>query len=153
LPIWQNPSPESAGFYEYDYNADDPRAATGGWKWWGIKRQTTKEIALLKDEGKMSYADIEKALQAIKNDKGQENYAKAKRVELVLDDMLTYGFKNIHGDKIPQRGIHSRKEQNSWSNTGGACANDSTKYSIARRYRRGIRWLCGSRSGDESAES
>lgn len=40
----------------------------------------------------ISRADLEKALIAIINDQGQENYATAKKVELVLDEMLSKGY-------------------------------------------------------------
>ena len=43
------------------------------------------------------YADIERSIAAIINDKGQENFAAAKRVELMLDNMLSNGYRDIHG--------------------------------------------------------
>ena len=58
---------------------------------WRNKRSASPRIASLLDGG-MTYADIETALDAIIHDKGQENYANAKRVEMVLDDMLTNGY-------------------------------------------------------------
>ena len=58
---------------------------------WRNKRNASPRIASLLDGG-MTYADIETALDAIIHDKGQENYANAKRVEMVLDDMLTNGY-------------------------------------------------------------
>lgn len=83
------------------YSANDQAAETGGYKFWGSRRHTTKEIAYLLDQQNLSYADVEKALNAIIQDKGQENYAAAKRVELVLDDMLTYGHTSLDGYAIP----------------------------------------------------
>ena len=58
---------------------------------WRNKRSASPRVASLLDGG-MTYADIETALDAIIHDKGQENYANAKRVEMVLDDMLTNGY-------------------------------------------------------------
>lgn len=40
----------------------------------------------------LSLTEIQKALQAIVNDNGQENYAAAKRIELLLDGMLENGY-------------------------------------------------------------
>ena len=59
---------------------------------WRNKRNASPRISYLLDEAGMQYNDIEKALDAIIHDKGQENYANAKRVEMVLDDMLTNGY-------------------------------------------------------------
>ena len=58
---------------------------------WRNKQNVSPRVASLLDGG-MTYADIETALDAIIHDKGQENYANAKRVEMVLDDMLTNGY-------------------------------------------------------------
>lgn len=66
----------------------------------GVKRSTTPEIAGLLDDSGLSYADIRKAAEAIIADHGQENYAVAKRVELVLDDMLTNGWTDATGQEI-----------------------------------------------------
>lgn len=62
-----------------------------------LSRFTSPAIEALLDEYGLSYGQIEKALNAIIQDKGQENYAAAKRVELVLDDMLSNGFKDVEG--------------------------------------------------------
>ena len=60
---------------------------------WRNRRMVSPRIAELLNSG-MSYAETETALDAIVHDRGQENYANAKRVELVLDDMLTNGYQN-----------------------------------------------------------
>ena len=53
----------------------------------------TKSEAMMQAERMgISRADLEKALIAIINDQGQENYATAKKVELVLDEMLSNGY-------------------------------------------------------------
>ena len=44
--------------------------------------------------------DIVKAAQALVDDHGQENYAAAKRLELVLDDMLTNGYTTVYGKTV-----------------------------------------------------
>ena len=65
--------------------------------WNGTRRVTTDQIATLKDDQNLSYADIQQAAEAIIRNHGQENYAAAKRVELVLDDMLTNGWRDVTG--------------------------------------------------------
>lgn len=60
-------------------------------------RSASPRIAALLDAGGLTYAQIEQALNAIINDDGQENYAAAKRVELVLDDMLSNGYQSMYG--------------------------------------------------------
>lgn len=59
---------------------------------WRTRREVSDRIGSLLDSG-MSYARIESALDAIINDNGAENYADAKRVEAVLDDMLSNGYR------------------------------------------------------------
>lgn len=63
---------------------------------WRTRRNTTDRIAGLLDGG-MSYARIESALDAIIHDKGRENNADAKRIEAVLDDMLSNGYRGDTG--------------------------------------------------------
>lgn len=65
--------------------------------WNGTRRVTTDQIATLKGDQNLSYADIQQAAEAIIQNHGQENYAAAKRVELVLDDMLTNGWRDVTG--------------------------------------------------------
>ena len=48
----------------------------------------------------MTRNDIITAAQALINDMGQENYAAAKRLELVLDEMLTHGYTTITGETV-----------------------------------------------------
>ena len=74
-------------------------------------RVATDRIAYLLDDQRLSYADIEKALHAIVEDKGQENFAAAKRVELLLDNMLTNGYRAIYGETIPPNGEYIRLKQ------------------------------------------
>lgn len=63
---------------------------------WRTRWNTSDRIAGLLDGG-MSYARIEAALEAIIHDKGRENNADAKRVETVLDDMLSNGYPGDSG--------------------------------------------------------
>ena len=62
-----------------------------------MKRSASERIAKLLDDEDISYADIERSISAIINDKGQENFAAAKRVELMLDNMLSNGYRDAHG--------------------------------------------------------
>ncbi len=62
-----------------------------------MKRSASERIAKLLDDEDISYADIERSVSAIINDKGQENFAAAKRVELMLDNMLSNGYRDVHG--------------------------------------------------------
>lgn len=62
-----------------------------------MKRSASERIAKLLDDENISYADIERSISAIINDKGQENFAAAKRVELMLDNMLSNGYRDVRG--------------------------------------------------------
>ena len=80
-------------------------------RWSGVKRDTTPQIASLLDDQRLSYDDISKAVSAIIQNHGQENYAAAKRVELVLDDMLTNGWTTVLGERVaPNEAYISAKE-------------------------------------------
>lgn len=69
----------------------------GGDQYIRMKRSASERIAKLLDDEDISYADIERSISAIINDKGQENFAAAKRVELMLDNMLSNGYRDVHG--------------------------------------------------------
>ena len=64
------------------------------------KRGVSEHIARLLDDEGVRYDDIDRSLDAIIHNHGQENFAAAKRVELLLDDMLTNGYTDIHGQRI-----------------------------------------------------
>lgn len=64
------------------------------------KRGVSERIARLLDDEGVRYDDIDRSLSAIIHNHGQENFAAAKRVELLLDDMLTNGYSDIHGQHI-----------------------------------------------------
>ena len=82
--------------------------------WTGTSRHTTQDMEYLLDTLKMSYADIEKGLNAIIEDNGAENIAAAKRIEFVLNDRLMKGYQDISGYDIPpdQDYINLLKEKN-----------------------------------------
>lgn len=61
------------------------------------KRGVSERIARLLDDEGVRYDDIDRSLSAIIHNHGQENFAAAKRVELLLDEMLTNGYTDIHG--------------------------------------------------------
>lgn len=67
----------------------------------GTKRFTSESIARIKDTTSATYDEIDNALQRIINDEGQENIALAKKIELVIDDMLTEGYTSFDGQKAP----------------------------------------------------
>lgn len=64
------------------------------------KRGVSERIARLMDDEGVRYDDIDRSLDAIIHNHGQENFAAAKRVELLLDDMLANGYTDIHGQHI-----------------------------------------------------
>lgn len=64
------------------------------------RRGVSERIARLLDDEGVRYDDIDRSLSAIIHNHGQENFAAAKRVELLLDDMLTNGYTDIHGQHI-----------------------------------------------------
>lgn len=68
-----------------------------GEEYFRTKRGASERISSLLDDYGLSYAQIEKACNAIINDQGQENIAAAKRVEFVLDEMLSSGYQSMSG--------------------------------------------------------
>ena len=67
----------------------------------GISRFTSESIARIKDDTGATYDKIEDALKRIINDEGQENIALAKKIEFVIDDMLSSGYTDFEGNRIP----------------------------------------------------
>ena len=61
------------------------------------KRGASERVARLLDDEGVRYEDIDRSISAIIHNHGQENFAAAKRVELLLDEMLTNGYTDIHG--------------------------------------------------------
>ena len=68
----------------------------GGYHHWtGTRRYTTEGIAYLKDNFGISWDNLARAAENIIKDEGAENYADANRVEMLLDDMLTHGYRSL----------------------------------------------------------
>ena len=61
------------------------------------KRGVSERIARLLDDEGVRYDNIDRSIEAIIHNHGQENFAAAKRVGLLLDEMLTNGYTDIHG--------------------------------------------------------
>ena len=89
------------------------------------RRDTTDAIAKLKDDDHLTYDQIEAAIEAIINDKGQENYAAAKRVELILDDMLSNGYTGSDGRFAPNVEYLRRKAEIAGARTDEATVTNA----------------------------
>ena len=63
----------------------------------------TDAIKMLKGAG-LTYAEMYDACEKIINDQGQENFAAAKKVEIVLDIMLSDGYKDSSGNNYEANG-------------------------------------------------
>lgn len=83
------------------YNGIDPNGVGSQGLWSGQKRHTSPEIAMLKDDFGMSYEAINKAMDDLAQDAGKENNANAKRLELVIDQILTHGHRTLGGTEFP----------------------------------------------------
>ena len=92
------------------YFSEPDRPGGDSFLWTGTKRDTSPEIERLLDNANLSYAQIRKAIDDLIADHGQENYAAAKKVELILDEMLTDGFE-VEGEYIPADGEYIRKKE------------------------------------------
>lgn len=102
---------EAAGGMLFDLNnstkgeriiiGDISQTGGGDFKYSGVKRETTPDIAELLDVYNYTYAEIEKGLNAIIEDHGAENIAVAKRIEFALDERLRKGYTAVDGFKIP----------------------------------------------------
>lgn len=62
--------------------------------------QTSEALRTAMDETGLTRSQLIDAAQRIINDKGQENVAAAKRVELILDQMLTNGWTPMVGEAV-----------------------------------------------------
>ena len=73
--------------------------------------QTSPHLRQAMDETGLSRDAIIDAAQRIITDQGQENVAAAKRVELILDDMLSNGYTTMTGEQIgPNSGYLAAKQ-------------------------------------------
>jgi hypothetical protein len=70
--------------------------------WYGTKRQTSDELAYLRDNFKYDKDDLTKGLKAIIEDHGAENNAISKRIEFMLDERLREGYKDfMSNERMP----------------------------------------------------
>lgn len=67
-----------------------------------LRRSATPRIAELIDHYGVNPDQIGNALEAIIQDRGTENYAAAKRLELMLDDMLSNGYQDAFSGEFVQ---------------------------------------------------
>lgn len=73
--------------------------------------QTSPHLRQAMDETGLSRDAIIDAAQRIITDHGQENVAAAKRVELILDDMLSHGYTTMTGEQVgPNSGYLNAKQ-------------------------------------------
>lgn len=73
--------------------------------------QTSPHLRQAMDETGLSRDAIIDAAQRIITDQGQENVAAAKRVELILDDMLSHGYTTMTGKQVgPNSGYLTAKQ-------------------------------------------
>ena len=73
--------------------------------------QTSPHLRQAMDETGLTRDAIIDAAQRIITDQGQENVAAAKRVELILDDMLSHGYTTMTGERVgPNSGYLTAKQ-------------------------------------------
>ena len=73
--------------------------------------QTSPHLRQAMDETGLSRDSIIDAAKRIVTDHGQENVAAAKRVELILDDMLSHGYTTMTGEQVgPNSGYLNAKQ-------------------------------------------
>ena len=72
--------------------------------------QTSAHLRRAMDETGLSRNEIIDAAQRIVNDKGQENVKAAKQVEIILDDMLTFGWQPMMGETVGPNEAYIREK-------------------------------------------
>jgi hypothetical protein len=72
----------------------------------GQKRITDPAIARIKDELGVTYAEIREALERLIHNQGLENQALAKKIELVIDDNLSAGYRSVDGREVPANDMY-----------------------------------------------
>ena len=93
----------------------------------GTPRQTSSSIERIKDATGASYDKISDALNRIITDNGQENIALAKRIELVMDDMLSDGYTAFDGTDVPPNENYIAEKGNiEGESTNAGMENSST---------------------------
>lgn len=100
---YQYDHPEFKPWYQdYAKNILDNEFIPAKKGWDGeLERSMQSDITRKLKESVGSYAEIKKGLEAIIKDNGAENIAAAKRVETVIDDILTNGYKSTNGEFSP----------------------------------------------------
>lgn len=93
----------------------------------GTKRAAAAPVEQARDNAKLTYAQISKAAEDLIADHGQENYAAAKKVEMILDDMLSEGYENSAGAFVePDTAYTAARDAAS-----AAQAQDDTRYRMS----------------------
>lgn len=85
----------------------DPKTGQITDEWTGTKKYVSDSIARIQEVTNASYKDIENALNRIIEDKGKENTALAKRIEMVIDENLTEGYRTYEGLEVPPNDEYS----------------------------------------------
>lgn len=95
------------------FNGDVYYESGGEKGWMGTKRQTTDDIAWLKDTYGYTYDQIRDGVNAIIEDNGKENNAVSKRIEFLLHERLVNGYTGVWGEQFPpnQEYINFLKER------------------------------------------
>jgi hypothetical protein len=62
--------------------------------------QVTEIMKKLKSDTGLQPSEVKDALERLVKNAGQENVAAAKKVETVIDDMLSNGFDSVHGERV-----------------------------------------------------
>lgn len=76
---------------------------SGGEKGWsGTKRNTTRDIAEIKDSYGYTWDELREAAEDIIHDRGRENNAASKRLEFLIHDRLANGYTDVEGRPIPE---------------------------------------------------
>jgi len=104
INAYQYDNPEFKPWYQ-DYakfilQNEYVRAGTAKDKYSDTARSIQGEVMKQLKDSIGNYNDIEKGLQAIIEDKGSENIASAKKIELVIDNMLSDGFTMRQGEFV-----------------------------------------------------
>lgn len=96
----------------------------------GTKKMVSESVARIQNATGATYAQIEDALDRIIHDHGQENVALAKKIELVIDDMLTKGYRTFDGYDIPPHEEYVRARNQSEGQVGIAPNSGSSHYDM-----------------------
>lgn len=93
--------------------------------------QTSAHLRQAMDDTGLSRGKLIDAAQRIVADHGQENVAAAKRVELILDDMLSHGYTTMSGDTVaPNEAYLAAKQGIPGAVQAEEAVNDTLEYII-----------------------